>query len=349
MRSATSPISSSLTSRTGRPIAWLRYSICHLAGGSGPAGGGAARLDRVALDRLAGADLGHWPWRRPSGPGRRGYWVRCPPGADPSDATWSGILRRARRSTPAAGDRAECSRAGVGAATRRTGRPSGARTHRVRTGSGTFEPHPGVPPWRRSGTAVMGLLSAYERAVRSPGVPCRHVRVRPCPSVGRSRRARRRSAASAARRSLVVARPALDRARPRSWASGPPTELPFSSIPLAIFALLAYSIMTEAAGGLMSVGLASIPLFVAAALLPGAGRARDGRADGRRDHAAVARVPVLGLRRPDPARRAVDPHRGGGHPARRDHPVRRHPGRGGRGRRPAPGADARRARRSPSG
>ncbi len=49
---------------------------------------------------------------------------------------------------------------------------------------------------------------------------------------------------------------------------GAPTELPFSSIPLAIFALLAYSIMTEAAGGLMSVGLASIPLFVAAALLP---------------------------------------------------------------------------------
>jgi diguanylate cyclase (GGDEF)-like protein len=48
---------------------------------------------------------------------------------------------------------------------------------------------------------------------------------------------------------------------------GAPTELPFSSIPLAIFALLAYSIMTEAAGGLMSVGLASIPLFVAAALL----------------------------------------------------------------------------------
>ncbi|HEX7472407.1 MAG TPA: GAF domain-containing protein [Candidatus Limnocylindrales bacterium] len=49
---------------------------------------------------------------------------------------------------------------------------------------------------------------------------------------------------------------------------GAPTSLPFSSTPLAVFALLAYSIMTEAAGGLMSVGLASIPLFVAAALLP---------------------------------------------------------------------------------
>ena len=49
---------------------------------------------------------------------------------------------------------------------------------------------------------------------------------------------------------------------------GAPTKLPFSSVPLAAFALFAYAIMTEAAGGLMSVGLASIPLFVAAALLP---------------------------------------------------------------------------------
>ena len=48
---------------------------------------------------------------------------------------------------------------------------------------------------------------------------------------------------------------------------GAPVRLPLSSLPLAIFAVLAYSIMTEAAGGLLSVGLASIPLFVAAALL----------------------------------------------------------------------------------
>ena len=57
-------------------------------------------------------------------------------------------------------------------------------------------------------------------------------------------------------------------ARARDFVGvGAPTKLPFSSVPLAALALVAYSIMTEAAGGLMSVGLASIPLFVAAALL----------------------------------------------------------------------------------
>ena len=50
----------------------------------------ASRECRVALDRPSGRGPGVWPWRRPSGSWRRGYWVRCPPGTDPSDATWSG-------------------------------------------------------------------------------------------------------------------------------------------------------------------------------------------------------------------------------------------------------------------
>ena len=49
-----------------------------------------SRESRVALDRPSGCGPGVWPWRRPSGPWRRGYWVRCPPGTDPSDATSSG-------------------------------------------------------------------------------------------------------------------------------------------------------------------------------------------------------------------------------------------------------------------
>jgi diguanylate cyclase (GGDEF)-like protein len=89
------------------------------------------------------------------------------------------------------------------------------------------------------------------------------------PSSGPAERAPRRlrtvRATAAPRWSGVRRR--VDQAR-HLVGVGAPTELPFSSVPLAIFALLAYSIMTEAAGGLMSVGLASIPLFVAAALLP---------------------------------------------------------------------------------
>ena len=49
---------------------------------------------------------------------------------------------------------------------------------------------------------------------------------------------------------------------------GAPARLPFSATPLAVFALFVYAVMTGAAGGLVSVGVASIPLFVAAALLP---------------------------------------------------------------------------------
>jgi diguanylate cyclase (GGDEF)-like protein len=89
------------------------------------------------------------------------------------------------------------------------------------------------------------------------------------PFAGASERAAhpRRSAAGAPDGQWSAVRRSVERAR-HLVGVGAPTTLPFSSTPLAVFALLAYSIMTGAAGGLMSVGLASIPLFVAAALLP---------------------------------------------------------------------------------